>query len=802
MESELHIKEFEFESVPMSSTWIVIGSPGTGKCERFGQKVIMFDGKIETVENVKIGDVLMGDDSTPRIVTKLFRGRDKMYKIQPLDGTEPYWVTGKHTLCLKYNTRPQVKVENGRWPRARVVYPVIKIREDGTTEVKVTNSNFSFGKYTEKCALEHAYELKNSLTKEFDKNPPVHEIEVEKYLKQSKSFNHRLVAYRTGVDFPKTNTKLELNPYLLGAWLGDGTSMETTITNIDPELIDFLYKEAERMDMSITRGKDTDTSQGSIKYRFVSKNSRKKGCNPFMNFLRKNDLWNNKHIPQQYKVASRNDRLALLAGLIDTDGHYGNESFYEIYQKNATLADDIVFLARSLGFWCHTKPVNKGCKYKGEMKMGTYQKITFGGHNLHQLPILIPRKMACMRLGNLLQDLMHYKFTITECEEDDYYGFELSGNNHRFLLGDFTVTHNCLSPGTPVMMFNKLIKNVEDIVPGDKLMGDDEKQRDVLSVCSGEDEMYTIQQSCAEDYTVNKPHILVLKNKETDVIEEITVEDYLKVENKNRYRGYKLTKIGTTIESDITVIHKGTGKYHGFQIDGNGRFLLGDGTVTHNTTFMENICYYLKHRYAVGRIFMGTETGYQKFCDIFGPLYVSNYYDEEQEKSHILRQRTCILENGKDDPSTYAINILDDVSDDPRIYKTKVMKGLFKLGSQHWNQLFMIGSQYAIDMPPDIRKAASFIVMFREPEEIERKKLYDNFGGLAGSYKDFCFLMDEICKDFTCIIFKKRSQSNNKEDCIFWYKTKVLEPWKFGCNEAREWQKNRYNANYVEQIRL
>jgi hypothetical protein len=220
------------------------------------------------------------------------------------------------------------------------------------------------------------------------------------------------------------------------------------------------------------------------------------------------------------------------------------------------------------------------------------------------------------------------------------------------------------------------------------------------------------------------------------------------------------------------------------------------------TTFMENMCYYLKHRYPVGRVFIGTEGGYQKFCDIFGPLYVSNYYDEDQEKSHILRQRTCILENGKNDASSHAINIMDDVSDDPRIYKTKVMKGLFKLGSQHWNQLFMIGSQYAIDMPPDIRKSTSYVVLFRESEMLERKKLYENFGGLAGSFNDFCFLMDEICKDFTCIIFKKRSQSNNKEDCIFWYKTKVLEPWKFGCNEAREWQKTRYDSNYVEQIHI
>jgi len=223
---------------------------------------------------------------------------------------------------------------------------------------------------------------------------------------------------------------------------------------------------------------------------------------------------------------------------------------------------------------------------------------------------------------------------------------------------------------------------------------------------------------------------------------------------------------------------------------------------TGKTTLIENLCYYHKHRYPVARIFMGTEAGYQKFSEIFHPLYVSNYYDEEQEKSHILRQRTCVLENGKDYQGNMAINVLDDVADNPQIFKTKLMKGIFKLGSQHWNQLFMLGTQYAIDMPPDIRKATSYVAIFREPEEIERKKLYANFGGLAGSYNNFCDLMDQLTGDFTCLIFKKRSQSNEIEDCIFWYKGNVLKPWKFGCKEYRSWAKDRYDTNYVEKIMM
>lgn len=800
---ELEIKEFEIEDIPLSCTWIIIGPPGTGKCQKKGSEVLLYNGEIKRVEDIKIGELLMGDDSTPRKVTKLFHGREKLFKIQPQDHTEPYYVTGAHTLCLRYNTRPCVKLEKGKWPRYRVKFADTSIEENGLSKVQQKHIGFSIGKYTEEGALELAREKCAELTEKYNQIFPLHEVEVKDYITQVKSFNHRLVAYRTGVEFEKYESQ-EIDPYLLGAWLGDGTSANASITNIDPEMIDYLYSEAEKMGMRITRGHDTETSKGSMFYRFVANGSHKKGSNKFLNFLKNNNLIKNKHVPQNYKVNSRKNRLALLAGLIDTDGHYGNKSFYEIYQKNERLAKDIVFVARSLGFWCHIKPVTKGCLYKGEMRMGTYQKVTFGGDNLHELPILIPRKMAALRLDRLLKDALHYKIVVTEDEEDDYFGFEVSGNNHRFLLADFTVTHNCLAPGTPVMMFDKTIKNVEDVQTGELLSGDDDKPRTVLSTCSGDDKMYHVSQSDGEDYTVNAPHILVLKNIKAGCIEEITAQDFLKIPQEERsfYKGYKISEEGHHSESDITVTEIGDGKYHGFQIDGNGRFLLGDRTVTHNTTLIENLCYYHKHRYPVARIFMGTEAGYQKFSETFHPLYVSNYYDEEQEKSHVLRQRTCVLENGKDYQGNMAINVLDDVADNPLIFKTKLMKGIFKLGSQHWNQLFMLGSQYAIDMPPDIRKATSYVAIFREPEEIERKKLYANFGGMAGSYSNFCDLMDQLTGDFTCLIFKKRSQSNELDECIFWYRTVVLKPWKFGCKEYRSWAKDRYDPNYVEKIMM
>jgi hypothetical protein len=360
----------------------------------------------------------------------------------------------------------------------------------------------------------------------------------------------------------------------------------------------------------------------------------------------------------------------------------------------------------------------------------------------------------------------------------------------------------CMGKDTPIMLFDRTIILVQDIKEGDQLRGDDDLPRTVLSVCRGVDDLYEIKQSNGMTYVVNSPHILSLIDLENKKI-DICLQEYLRKKEDiyKNYRGYSIdiqNKVHKV--SELKISYKGKGEYFGFEIDGNRRFLLEDGTVTHNTSLIEGLCYHLKHRYPVARVFMGTEAGYRKFCEIFHPLYVSNYYDEEEEKRHILRQRTCEIENGKGYPGNYAINIIDDASDDPKIYKGKVMKGLFKLGSQHWNQLFMVGSQYAIDMPPDVRKAVSYAAIFFEPEEEERKKLYRNFGGLAGSYENFCDLMDQLTGDYTCLIFKKRTQSHNIEDNISWFRTSVLKPWKFGCKEYREWANERYDKNYKEQI--
>jgi thymidine kinase len=131
-------------------------------------------------------------------------------------------------------------------------------------------------------------------------------------------------------------------------------------------------------------------------------------------------------IPSDYLVNSRINRLLLLAGLIDTNGYWDNvKREYEIIPANNEVVNQIVFLVRSLGMVALID------------RTGVHRKIRITGPNLHEIPCQIDYKCASRENGTASRSTI----TIQPESEGQYYGFTLDGNG-RFLLGDFTVTHN------------------------------------------------------------------------------------------------------------------------------------------------------------------------------------------------------------------------------------------------------------------------------------------------------------------------------------------------------------------------
>lgn len=359
-------------------------SMGVGKCHGRGTEILMFDGSVKKVEDVVVGDQLMGPDSKPRNVLSLARGQEMMYKVTSSKGDE-YTVNESHILSLKRSGVSRINgVPSNKWKTGDVV-----------------------------------------------------NIAVRDFLRiGAGSRTNTYKQYKVGVEFDAQSVPLD--PYFVGMWLGDGASHHPSITTADPETVKYLQNFVQQYPNLFLRTYAQDSNQSST-YAISSGKLGRNANNTVLNALRNLSLLNNKHIPDVYKINSKEVRLQLLAGLIDSDGHLCNgRNSYEITQKNEKLADDIIFLARSLGFAAYKKLVTKACTYKGEVRGGKYHKVMIWGYT-ETIPVKLDRKAATLHTG--FKDPLALGIRLEPLGVGEYYGFTID-SDHLYLLGNFVVTHN------------------------------------------------------------------------------------------------------------------------------------------------------------------------------------------------------------------------------------------------------------------------------------------------------------------------------------------------------------------------
>ena len=240
------------------------------------------------------------------------------------------------------------------------------------------------------------------------------------------------------VQWPKK--EVELDPYMLGIWLGDGMKdgyQYSCYGENDPELINYLNEWCLKNDAQIRQ---------KAKYAYyISSVSKfgKKNSSPLKNQLKKYNLIKNKHIPVDYIVNDRETRLKVLAGLIDTDGNVQRDGTRIVITQGVVherLVKDIIFLARSLGFYCSLSSRNTSWYLKGEKREGKAYNINISGENIVDIPTLLPRKKLSSERSRSSKSTGYLK--INDIGNGDYVGFEID-SNERFVINDFTVTHNC-----------------------------------------------------------------------------------------------------------------------------------------------------------------------------------------------------------------------------------------------------------------------------------------------------------------------------------------------------------------------
>lgn len=355
---------------------VVGGRPSMGKCLGLGTPVLMHDGTVRPVETITVGDRLMGPDSQPRLVLSTTRGRDEMYSVAQSHAMT-YRANGSHILMLKRIKRAK-KQQRGM----------------------------------------------------------IREMTIDEVRKMGASFLNHWHGYKVGVEYEYVNQPLD--PYFIGLWLGDGTSANAGITTADKEIATFLKSYADRRGQHLSVRKFSRPNKAKM-YVIVQRHRGASKHWSMIASLRRLNLLNNKHIPRQYLIADRQQRLKLFAGLVDSDGHYDKSSnCFEITMTDRLLTEQIKMLADGLGFRAKIKPKLARCQSGAASQAW---RLRIGGH-LHLVPTLLPRKRPSRVFGGAAnREATTYRLTITPDCIDEYYGFTLSGDG-QFLLADGTVTHN------------------------------------------------------------------------------------------------------------------------------------------------------------------------------------------------------------------------------------------------------------------------------------------------------------------------------------------------------------------------
>lgn len=252
------------------------------------------------------------------------------------------------------------------------------------------------------------------------------DIDLQSYLAKPKEWKHRYKLFQPdgGIDFPP-DAPLPIDPYFLGVWFGDGTKSLRSVSVSKPDAeIEGLMR-----DMAATWGLHVSNSATGDRCPTYSISGVRGGGNPLLKALREVLDGNPYVIPASYQTSCRRDREALLAGILDTDGALSKSGF-DVVQKHVGIAEGIAFIARSLGL-----RVTETIKLvNGQPYIRMYLSGDCSG-----LPLRIPRKRAPKRLQR--KKVSRTGFLVVPIPDGEYAGFWLDGDG-RFLLGDFTVTHN------------------------------------------------------------------------------------------------------------------------------------------------------------------------------------------------------------------------------------------------------------------------------------------------------------------------------------------------------------------------
>lgn len=366
--------------------FLLIGKGGTGKAQPLYSKIYTPDG-YKLMRDIKVGDEVLNEQGKSTTVLGVYpQGIKPVYRVYFNDG---FYVDS----CSEHN-----------W--------FVKSLKTRKREIQLKIKNRK---------LENKYEVVTT-------SEILNSIKV--YGKNKSELNYKM-PINDSVFFNKKD--LNIHPYLLGALIGDGGLTESIrFTNIDS----YILKKISAIIKNTNPELDLKQVSNTISYGITKKIRNSKIENKIWEEIKKlglNTKSENKFIPKDYLYTSKEDRIELLQGLMDTDGTVDKRGTHVMYNTcSKKLADDVAELVQSLG--CIARITHKLNNKKGCYNITINQTNNF---NLFSLP----RKQEKV-INKTKYKVSRYISDVKYIGDFEQQCIMVSSPSHLYLTDNFTVTHN------------------------------------------------------------------------------------------------------------------------------------------------------------------------------------------------------------------------------------------------------------------------------------------------------------------------------------------------------------------------
>lgn len=383
----------------------------------------LFESYEGQIEGVRCGCIPELDDLFGTIRRKqmvILGGRPGMGKAQPLDAKVLTPTGWKQMGDIRVGD--QVVSIDGAPSEVTGVFP---------QGVKQTyRMTFSDGRSTECCA-EHLWKVR------YRDWPSDRILPTEKLIEmmRAKRYANRLSIDLVDADFGGELAG-EIDPWLMGVLLGDGgmSGLTVKLTTPDREII-------ERVRGVVPKGV-TISQTGEIAYSLVTPAG---APNPVTGALRRYGLLGkrseDKFIPECYMNASREVRLEIVRGLMDTDGWVEKHGTVRFCTSSKVMAEQFQYLIRSLGGLCKIKSKIPTFTYRGQRKLGLRAYCcTIRHEDATRFVTLAKKKDRVARPHNTSVRLNIA--SIEPVEQKPCQCISVSHPSRLYVTDDFIVTHN------------------------------------------------------------------------------------------------------------------------------------------------------------------------------------------------------------------------------------------------------------------------------------------------------------------------------------------------------------------------